>query len=70
MRNKGRLRPGADADIVVFDPGRIVDRATYEDPARYAEGVQYLLVSGQFVVREGRIVEGATPGRAVRAPLR
>jgi len=40
MRNKGRLRPGADADIVVFDPQRIVDRATYEEPARYAEGMR------------------------------
>lgn len=70
MHNKGRLRPGADADIVVFDAARIVDRATYEDPARYAEGMEYVLVAGQFVVRDGRIVEGATPGRPVRAPLR
>jgi N-acyl-D-aspartate/D-glutamate deacylase len=70
MRNKGRLRPGADADIVVFDPERIVDRATYEEPARYAEGMRYVLVLGEFVVREGRLVEGATPGRPVRAPLR
>ena len=43
---------------------------TYEDPAQYAEGMEFVLVSGQFVVREGRIVEGATPGRPVRAPLR
>jgi N-acyl-D-aspartate/D-glutamate deacylase len=68
MRNKGRLRPGADADIVVFDPARVIDRATYEDPARYAEGMEYVLVSGEFVVRNGRVVEGATPGRPIRAP--
>ena len=70
MRNKGRLHPGADADIVVFDPQRIIDRATYEEPARYAEGMRYVLVLGEFVVRDGRLVEGATPGRPVRAPLR
>jgi N-acyl-D-aspartate/D-glutamate deacylase len=70
MRNKGRLRPGADADIVVFDPERIVDRATYEDPARYAEGMRHVLVLGQFLIRDGRVLEAATPGRPVRAPLR
>jgi dihydroorotase len=70
MRRKGRLSPGADADLVVFDPERIVDRATYEDPSQYAEGMRYVLVAGQFVVREGHVVEGATPGRPVRAPVR
>ena len=70
MRNKGRLRPGADADIVVFDPGRIIDRATYEDPARYAEGMEYVIVSGDFAVRNGRVIESATPGRPIRAPFK
>jgi dihydroorotase len=70
MLHKGRLSPGADADLVVFDPERIVDRATYEDPSQYAEGMRYVLVAGQFVVREGHVVEGATPGRPVRAPVR
>jgi N-acyl-D-aspartate/D-glutamate deacylase len=55
---------------VVFDPERIVDRATYEDPSQYAEGMRYVLVAGQFVVREGHVVEGATPGRPVRAAVR
>ena len=70
MRNKGRLRVGADADIVVFDPDRIVDRATYEEPALYSEGMRYVFVLGTPVVREGQIVGGASPGRPVRAPLR
>jgi len=70
MRNKGRLRVGADADIVVFDPDRIVDRATYEEPALYAEGMRYVFILGTPVVREGQIVGGARPGRPVRAPLR
>jgi N-acyl-D-aspartate/D-glutamate deacylase len=69
MRDKGRVRVGADADLVVFDPERIVDHATYEQPAQFSEGMRYVLVNGQFVVREGQVVQGATPGRPVRAPL-
>jgi len=69
MRNKGRVRVGADADVVVFDPDRIVDRATYEHPDQYSEGMRYVLVNGQFVVREGKVVGGVTPGKPVRAPL-
>jgi N-acyl-D-aspartate/D-glutamate deacylase len=69
MRRKGRLRQGADADIVVFDAERIVDRATYEDPARYSEGMRYVLIGGELVVRDGAVVTGATPGKPVRAPL-
>jgi N-acyl-D-aspartate/D-glutamate deacylase len=67
MRNKGRLRVGADADIVVFDPQRIIDRATYEEPATYAEGMRYVFVLGTAVVSDGVIVEEAAPGRPVRA---
>ncbi len=69
MRNKGRIRAGADADIVVFDAARIIDRATYEEPAVYSEGVQQVIVGGRFVVRDGRVVEGATPGAPVRAAI-
>ena len=69
MRGKGRIRAGADADIVVFDPERIIDRATFEDPALYSEGMRYVLVNGQFIVRDGKVVEGATPGKPVRAPI-
>ena len=70
MRSKGRIRAGADADVVVFDPDRIIDRATYEEPAQYAEGMRYVLVGGAFIVREGRLVDDATPGRPIRAPIR
>jgi N-acyl-D-aspartate/D-glutamate deacylase len=69
MRNKGRVRIGADADLVVFDAQRIVDRATYEQPAQFSEGMRYVLVNGQFVVRDAEVVRGATPGRPVRARL-
>jgi len=69
MRRKGRLAIGADADIVVFDPERIVDRATYREPTLPPDGVPFVVVNGTVVVRGGRAVEGVMPGRAVRAPI-
>ncbi len=67
MAAKGRLQVGADADIVVFDPETIEDRATYEAPDRFAAGMRHVLVNGQFVVRNGEVQTGVTPGLAVRA---
>jgi dihydroorotase len=62
---KGRVQIGSDADITVFDPDRILDTATFEDELSYSEGVEFVLVNGTFVVRDGALVEGARPGRAV-----
>jgi dihydroorotase-like cyclic amidohydrolase len=59
----GRLQPGAQADIVVFDPRTIQDRATFRAPTEASEGVRYLIVAGTVVVDGGRIAEGAVPGR-------
>ena len=67
MRQKGRLKIGADADISVFDPARVIDKATYEKPAQYSEGFQHVLVGGKFVVREGKLQEDGAPGQAIRA---
>ncbi|MEZ5398538.1 MAG: amidohydrolase family protein [Bryobacteraceae bacterium] len=67
MRRKGRIRIGADADITVFDAGQVMDVSTYEKPALMAEGVRHVLVGGAAVVRDGTVVEGTFPGRAVRA---
>lgn len=66
MQNKGRIAAGADADITVFDPQRIMDRATYEQPMQYSEGIIHVLVGGTFVVRDGESVDGSFPGRAIR----
>ncbi len=66
MRRKGRLSPGADADLVVFDPARVRERATYAEPARFSEGFDYVLVAGQVVVDRGRLQDEIRPGRAVR----
>lgn len=70
FERKGRLRPGADADLVVFDAERVSDRSTYEQPALPTEGFRFVIVNGTPVVRQGRIVNDAFPGRATRAPLR
>ena len=65
INDRGILRPGMFADVVVFDPGTIIDRATYERPHQLSEGVRHLFVNGVAVVSDGRHT-GATPGRAVR----
>jgi dihydroorotase len=67
MRNKGRVRTGADADLVLFDAATVADRATFEKPAQPSAGIPYVLVAGTLVVDRGSVVEGARPGRAVRA---
>jgi dihydroorotase len=68
MRWKGRVQVGADADLVVFDPGTILDRATFAEPATPSQGIDHVLVGGTFVVRDGVLVESARPGRGVRRP--
>jgi N-acyl-D-aspartate/D-glutamate deacylase len=69
FKDKGRIRVGADADITVFDAGRVIDRATYEEPLRASEGIQFVLVNGVPVVKDGQLVDGVFPGRAARAPI-
>jgi N-acyl-D-aspartate/D-glutamate deacylase len=66
IRTKGRIAVDADADITVFDPARVIDRATFENPAQYSEGIAYVLVNGTLVVKGGELVEGVAPGLAVR----
>jgi N-acyl-D-aspartate/D-glutamate deacylase len=68
MANKGRIRAGADADLTVFDPATVVDRATYEDASIPSAGIPYVVVGGQVVVDNGQLT-AARPGRAVRAPV-
>ena len=66
IRTKGRIAVGADADIAVFDPARVMDRATFENPAQYSEGIEYVLVNGTLVVKSGELVDGVAPGLAVQ----
>jgi N-acyl-D-aspartate/D-glutamate deacylase len=69
FRNKGRIREGADADITVFDPATVRDRSTYEKPTTPSEGIVYVLVNGTVVISKGKLVDNATPGQPVRAPI-
>jgi dihydroorotase len=64
---KGRIKIDADADITVFDPTRVIDKATFENPAQYSEGIPFVLVNGVLVVRDGKIVEGVKPGAGIKA---
>jgi dihydroorotase len=65
MANKGRLRVGVDADITVFDPATVIDRATYTSPSLPSEGFEYVLVNGVLVIDGGELVEGVRPGQAI-----
>ncbi|MFI4969491.1 MAG: amidohydrolase family protein [Lysobacterales bacterium] len=67
LKDRGYLKDGYYADIVVFDPDTIADHATYDDPRQYASGVDDVVVNGVEVVRKGRHT-GAKPGRFVRGP--
>jgi N-acyl-D-aspartate/D-glutamate deacylase len=66
MRQKGRLQPGCDADIVIFNPDMISDRATYDRTTQPSAGVRHVLVNGQPIVSGGQLVLDALPGQAVR----
>lgn len=63
---KGIVRPGMDADLVVFDPHIVQDRATFEDPEKYPQGIEHVIVGGTPVVSDGKST-GNRPGRAIRA---
>jgi len=69
FKNKGRIRVGADADITIFDAEHVIDRATFDDPLQYSDGIRFVLVNGVPVIRDGKLVEGVFPGHAARAPV-
>lgn len=66
VKAKGRIAVGADADLAVFDPAKVIDRATFEKPAQYSEGIQFVTVNGTLVVKDGALVDGVAPGRGLR----
>ena len=65
LAGRGFVREGFFADLVIFDPAKIVDTATYEDPRRYPDGLSHVIVNGTVVARGGHHT-GARPGRALR----
>lgn len=69
MKNKGRIRVGADADLTIFDARSITDKSTFQDPAQYAEGIRFVVVNGVLIVKDGQLQSDVHPGRPVRAPF-
>ena len=67
LTDRGVLKEGLKADIIVFDPATIVDRATFEKPHQLSVGMRYVLVNGVEVIRDGAHT-GAKPGQVVRGP--
>lgn len=69
MARKGRIAEGADADITIFDPAKIRDRATFEKPMQASTGIAYVLVGGQVMAHNGRVTANRFPGQAIRSSL-
>jgi N-acyl-D-amino-acid deacylase len=65
LRDRGNVREGAYADLVVFDPDTIADRATYAEPHQYPQGIHHVLVNGRFVVQDG-VQTAELPGMTLR----
>ena len=64
MTRKGRLQVGADADITIFNPNTIIDKADFSG-LKYSEGVETVIIDGKIIVQEGRIVENLFPGKPI-----
>ena len=67
LNDRGLLREGYWADVVVFDPKRIIDRATFSSPKQYPDGINYVLVNGHVVIDSGNHT-GERPGVVLRGP--
>jgi N-acyl-D-amino-acid deacylase len=65
LADRGLVRPGMAADLVVFDPEKVIDRATFGDPARYPDGIDVVVVNGKLVLDEGKLTP-ERPGRVLR----
>jgi N-acyl-D-aspartate/D-glutamate deacylase len=67
LADRGLLRPGMKADVVIFDPHRIQDQATFKEPEQYATGIEWVFINGTAVVEEGKPT-GALPGHVLLGP--
>jgi N-acyl-D-amino-acid deacylase len=69
LKDRGQIRPGAFADILVFDPARVNDVATYQEPHQLAEGISHIVVNG-VVVRENGTFANELPGKVLKPERR
>ncbi len=65
MRFKGRIQVGADADVTIFNPNTIIDKATFEKGLEFSEGIEYVLVNGIIVLKNGKTINNIFPGQPV-----
>jgi formylmethanofuran dehydrogenase subunit A len=66
MQQRGRLQKGMIADITIFDPETVTDKATYEKGTLPSEGIPYVVVNGTLVVRDSKVLKGVNPGQPIR----
>jgi N-acyl-D-amino-acid deacylase len=69
LYDRGLIRPGMKADIAIFDPAVVADKATFEQPHQYATGFQYVLVNGKVVIQDGKLTS-ERPGRILYGPAK
>ncbi|MGB5440674.1 MAG: hypothetical protein WBN90_13630, partial [Gammaproteobacteria bacterium] len=65
---KGRIQPGADADITIFDPKTVQDNSTQQKAGLPSTGIPYVIVNGTVVVKDSKVLKGVYPGKAIRLP--
>ncbi|MDR3211629.1 MAG: D-aminoacylase [Planctomycetota bacterium] len=66
LKNRGYLKAGLAADLVVFDPATIIDKGTYTDPRQYPDGIKHVFVNGQLAVKDGQLQKGVLAGQVLR----
>jgi N-acyl-D-glutamate deacylase len=69
FKKKGRIQAGADADIIVFDPETVAERATFKESCQTSAGMKHVLVNGSFLIRDEQLDTEAFPGKPVRRPV-
>jgi dihydroorotase/N-acyl-D-amino-acid deacylase len=67
LLDRGLLRPGMKADVAIFDPAAVTDKATFEQPHQYAEGVVHVIVNGKLILKDGQMT-AERPGRVLYGP--
>lgn len=65
MRFKGRIQVGADADITIFNAATIIDKSTFENGLAFSAGIEYVMVNGNFILKNGKTVSQVFPGQPV-----